>query len=311
VDEVDPEVQQLLKFRPTVSRVNRAIVAGGPAVGDSLVAMVIQHESAAHGTWDAYNQGGRNQGNTAVKPGNSAVSSPWGKPVSQMTLGEISYYQSLPVGHPKVLHGAGAFQFTKSAFSETMRSLGLSSEQTFDQATQLAFFNQRRKWRESVDPGVDGLRREWVGLNNVSYSEIEKAMNIPYYQRPSNMLPELAYISGNIGPTSTGPHLDVKEVGGGNFSEDALDEYVYVDDPEYGKVSLSEIRKRTGGIGDNQDQHRARGSHGIDYGLHTGTKVFVKNGAKVIGSKPSAHGDVVTIQLPNGKKYTFLHGNKA
>ena len=310
VDEVDPEVQQLLKFRPTVSRVNRAIVAGGPAVGDSLVAMVIQHESAAYGTWDAYNQGGRDNGNTAVKPGNSAVSSPWGKPVSQMTLGEISYYQSLPVGHPKVLHGAGAFQFTKSAFSETMKSLGLSPEQTFDQATQLAFFNQRRKWRESVDPGVDGLRREWVGLNNASYSEIEKAMNIPYYQRPSNMLPELAYISGNIGPTSTGPHLDVKEVGGGNFSEDALDEYVYVDDPEYGKVSLGEIRKRTGGIGDNQAQHRARGSHGIDYGLHTGTKVFVKNGAKVIGSRPSAHGDVVTIQLPNGKKYTFLHGNK-
>ena len=310
VDEVDPEVQQLLKFRPTVSRVNRAIVAGGPAVGDSLVAMVIQHESAAHGTWDAYNQGGRDNGNTAVKPGNSAISSPWGKPVSQMTLGEISYYQSLPVGHPKVLHGAGAFQFTKSAFSETMKSLGLSPEQTFDQATQLAFFNQRRKWRESVDPGVDGLRREWVGLNNASYSEIEKAMNIPYYQRPSNMLPELAYISGNIGPTSTGPHLDVKQVGGGNFSEDALDEYVYVDDPEYGKVTLGEIRKRTGGIGDNQAQHRARGSHGIDYGLHTGTKVFVRNGAKVIGSRPSAHGDVVTIQLPNGKKYTFLHGNK-
>ena len=311
VDEVDPEVQQLLKFRPTLSRVNRAIVSGGPAVGDALVAMVIQHESAAYGTWDAYNQGGRNSGHSAVNPGNSAVSSPWGKPVSQMTLGEIAYYQSLPVGHPKVLHGAGAFQFTKSAFSETMKSLGLSSEQTFDQATQLAFFNQRRKWRESVDPGVEGLRREWVGLNNASYSEIEKAIQVPYYQRPSNMLPELAYISGNIGPTSTGPHLDVKEVGGGNFSEDALDEFVYVDDPEYGKVSLSEIRKRTGGIGDNQAQHRARGSHGIDYGLHTGTKVFVKNGAKVIGSTPSAHGDVVTIQLPNGKKYTFLHGNKA
>ena len=120
----------------------------------------------------------------------------------------------------------------------------------------------------------------------------------------------LAYISGNIGPTSTGPHLDVKEVGGGNFAEDALDEYVEVDDPEFGRVSLGEIRKRTGGIGDNQAQHRARGSHGVDYGLHSGTKVYVKNGAKVIGSRPSAHGDVVTIELPNGKQYTFLHGNK-
>ena len=128
---------------------------------------------------------------------------------------------------------------------------------------------------------------------------------------PATFRPSLAYISGNIGPTSTGPHLDVKEVGGGNFAETALDDYVEVDDPDYGRVSLGEIRKRTGGIGDNQAQHRARGSHGVDYGLHEGTKVYVKNGAKVIGSKPSAHGDVVTIELPNGKQYTFLHGNKA
>ncbi len=121
----------------------------------------------------------------------------------------------------------------------------------------------------------------------------------------------LAYVSGNIGPTSTGPHLDVKEVGGGNFAEDALDNFVEVEDPEFGKVSLSEIRKRTGGIGDNQAQHRARGSHGVDYGLYSGTKVYVKNGAKVVSSQPSEHGDIVTIKLPNGKQYTFLHGKEA
>ena len=141
------------------------------------------------------------------------------------------------------------------------------------------------------------------------YGYGKQSLAEPSVIRPSS--PVLAYVSGNIGPTSTGPHLDVKEVGGGNFAEDALDDYVEVDDPDYGRVSLGEIRKRTGGIGDNQAQHRARGSHGVDYGLHSGTKVFVKNGAKVIGSRPSAHGDVVTIQLPNGKQYTFLHGNKA
>ena len=128
---------------------------------------------------------------------------------------------------------------------------------------------------------------------------------------PAMLRPSLAYISGNIGPTSTGPHLDVKEVGGGRFEEDALDEFVEVDDPEFGRTSLSSIRERTGGIGDNFDEHVARGSHGVDYGLHSGTKVFVKNGAKVIGSQPSEHGDIVTIELPNGKRYTFLHGKKA
>ena len=188
VDEADPEVQQLLKFRPTVSRVNRAIVSGGPSVGDPLVAMVIQRESAAHGTWDAYNQGGSDEGHTAHNSGNSSISSPWGKPISQMTVGEIMYYQSLPIRHPKVLHAAGAFQFIGTTFKETAARLGASSDQVFDQATQLAFFHDRRKWRMQVDPGVSGLRREWVGLTHESAADIEAAMQ-PYYQRPENMLP--------------------------------------------------------------------------------------------------------------------------
>ena len=43
------------------------------------------------------------------------------------------------------------------------------------------------------------------------------------------------------------------------------------------------------GGGDNQAQHRARGSHGVDHGLHWNLKEW----SKVIGSRPSAHGDVV------------------
>ena len=162
--------------------------------------------------------------------------------------------------------------------------------------------------------GIDKSRENREYLPKVlksaaKYGYGQQSLREPAVMRPSS--PVLAYISGNIGPTSTGPHLDVKEVGGGNFEETALDQYVEVEDPEFGRVSLGEIRKRTGGLGDNQAQHRARGSHGVDYGLHSGTKVYVKNGAKVIGSRPSAHGDVVTIELPNGKQYTFIHGSKA
>jgi len=118
----------------------------------------------------------------------------------------------------------------------------------------------------------------------------------------------LAYTSGNIGPTSTGQHLDVKQVGGGRFEETALDDYVEVDDPKFGTVSLGQIRKLTGNVGDSWDEHAARGSHGIDYGLYEGTKIYLKNGAEVVGTSPTEHGDLVTIQLPNGKQYTFLHG---
>jgi hypothetical protein len=188
VDEVDPEVQSLLKWRPTVSRVNRAIVAGGPGLGDPLVAMVIQRESANHGVWDAYNQGGSSGGHVAHNAGNSAISSPWNKPVQQMTIGEIKYYQSLPRTHPKVLHAAGAFQFVGTTFLETANRLGASDDQIFDPATQLAFFHDRRKWRMEVDPGVQGLRREWVGLTHESDADIQAATK-PYYSRPENMLP--------------------------------------------------------------------------------------------------------------------------
>jgi len=121
-----------------------------------------------------------------------------------------------------------------------------------------------------------------------------------------NLRPALAYITGNIGPTSTGPHLDVKQVGRGEFAPTALDQFVEVDDPELGRVPLSKVP-----VTDDFASHTKRGSHGIDFGTYSGTKVYVKGGAKVVNTTPSEHGDVVTIQLPNGQQYTFLHGTKA
>ena len=112
-----------------------------------------------------------------------------------------------------------------------------------------------------------------------------------------------AYISGNIGPTSTGPHLDVKKVGGGEFSPNALDEYVEVNDPEFGTVPLGQVP-----ITGDFASHTVRGSHGIDYGLYSNTEVYLKNGARIINTRPSVHGDVLTIELPTGDQYTFLHG---
>lgn len=123
---------------------------------------------------------------------------------------------------------------------------------------------------------------------------------------PNNMRRRFAYMSGNIGPTSTGPHLDVKKVGGGEFSPNALDEYVEVDDPELGTVPLGQVPV-TGDFA----SHTVRGSHGIDYGLYEGTGIYLKNGAKVVGTRPSVHGDVLTIELPTGEQYTFLHGKTA
>jgi len=126
------------------------------------------------------------------------------------------------------------------------------------------------------------------------------------WTNPALLNPRLAYITGNIGPTSTGPHLDVKEEGGGNFAPNALDRYVVVDDPQKGRVPLSKVRVTAG-----QANHRRRGSHGVDYGTHSGTKVYLRGGARVVGRQKTVHGDKLTIQLPNGKRYTFLHGRSA
>ena len=128
----------------------------------------------------------------------------------------------------------------------------------------------------------------------------------------SYMRPTLAYISGNIGPTSTGQHLDVKQQDNPNtpenefareFAANTLDQFVVVDDRELGRVPLSRTP-----ITNTFAQHRARGSHGIDYGLYSGTKVFVQNGARVVSKVRTQHGDKVVIQLPDGRRFSFLHG---
>jgi hypothetical protein len=115
-------------------------------------------------------------------------------------------------------------------------------------------------------------------------------------------------VTGNIGPTSTGEHLDVKDESGQRFHYRALDKYVEIDDPEFGTISLGDLREKTGFVGDSWDQHKARNSHGIDYGAASGSEVFVKNGAQVVSSVKTEHGDKVTIQIPTGKRFTFLHG---
>ena len=91
------------------------------------------------------------------------------------------------------------------------------------------------------------------------------------------------------------------------FAETALDNYVEVEDPEFGRISLGELRERTGGTMEIAfDQHVDRGSHGIDYIEKTET--IKRMEPKSVGSRPSEHGDVLTIELPNGQQYTFLHG---
>jgi hypothetical protein len=132
------------------------------------------------------------------------------------------------------------------------------------------------------------------------YGDVE-ALRSPGVIRKS--MRRAVYTSGNIGPTSTGAHLDVKQVGGGRFNPGDLDNFVMVQDPELGEVPLGQVP-----ITETFDGHVARGSHGIDYGLYANTQVFLRNGAEVVSSTPTEHGDKLVIKLPDGRKFSFLHG---
>lgn len=123
------------------------------------------------------------------------------------------------------------------------------------------------------------------------------------WRQEATMRPKLVYRIDSIGPTSTGPHLDVKDTRGSNFGRYDLDRYI--------EVEVSGKRKPLSTVmTDDQAAHRRRGSHGIDFAYPTGTPVFLKNGARVISNAPTEHGDKLVIQLPNGKTFSFLHGRK-
>jgi hypothetical protein len=130
------------------------------------------------------------------------------------------------------------------------------------------------------------------------------------------MRPTLAYITSDLGSPGQ-PHLDVKQQDNPNtpksefatrFNVHDLDNYVIVKDPEFGTIPVGELRKRLPGRGDDFDQHVARGSHGIDYPTAYNTQVFVRNGARVVSKQQTRWGSMVIIQLPDGRRFSFLHG---
>ena len=118
------------------------------------------------------------------------------------------------------------------------------------------------------------------------------------------------YIAGDIGSGAayTGQHTDVKRTDGQQFNPTDLDQFVEVEDRDYGRVPLSKV-----GVTGDWKSHTNRNSHGIDFGTYAGDKLYVKNGAKIVfeGDSGDGNGDVVVIETPDGTEYQFLHGRMA
>lgn len=311
VDTQDPQVKALLNWRPTAGRTNRAMLQSGNT--KQLLDLVASVESKSYGEYDAMNTGGAAGGTVAYGSANSK--NVFGRGLTQMTIGEVVSLQQM--GR---LHAAGRYQIIGS----TLRGLiqngagGLTSNDRFDAANQdkLAVALARRRIMNGN--AMVGLRNEWIGLRKVPDTVLQRAITAfrdpsPFNQ-PENLLPRLVYRIGNRGYGSTGPHLDVKPVRRGTFQADGtlpaitkseLDKYVAVGNK---KKPLSQGTVTT----DDDRRHRNRDSFGHDFAAPDGTPVFLRNGARVVGSFKGDQGtDHTIIELPDGRRYQFLHGLNA
>jgi len=135
------------------------------------------------------------------------------------------------------------------------------------------------------------------------------------YRQAATMNPRIVYSIGSLGYGSTGPHLDLKRVDRGTMTSTGsvpikpqeLDNFVEV---KVGNRWLPLSKGTT--LTDQESEHRARGSYGIDYAANAGTPVRVRNGAVPVGSfKGDGGTDHLIIELPDGRRFQFLHGTNA
>jgi hypothetical protein len=315
VDQLDPTLRPLLTWRPTAARTNRVALQTG---WKQFLDLIASEESAAYGHYDAMNRGGAAGGTVAYGSANST--NVFGRGLSQMTIGEV-----MQLHKQGKLHAAGRYQFIASTLNEVMtkggftRLHGLTANDAFDASNQdkLAVALAQHVMT-ATNSRLSGLRGTWIGLKKVPDATLQNAINNIRVQspfnRPENLHPRLVYRIGNRGYGSTGPHLDVKPVvpGGtrtsGNLpamTANQLDQYVVVGTAQ---KPLSQGTVTT----DDDRKHRNRGSYGHDFAADDGTPVYLKNGARVVGTYKGDGGtDHTIIELPDGRRYQFLHGLNA
>ena len=109
------------------------------------------------------------------------------------------------------------------------------------------------------------------------------------------------YTQGNVGPTSTGPHFDIKRTDGEYFDRAALDKYV--------SVNGGALSGGTTVPGGEFGAQRSYGKHaGWDYAFEDNAKLNLKGGAEFVSSSETQHGDATVFMTPDGTKYQILHG---
>jgi len=183
--KLDPRLRSLLFSKPNSGRVAQAMTFAQGSDQQIILDSIASVESGdTYGQYDAYNLGGSDAGHTAHGSGNSAEDGRFGKPISQLTIGEIRRLHN--TGQ---LHAAGRYQFIRPTFAEVADRLGLPEDTKFDAKTQDMFALERVRQRAEWGSLSSGLRSEWIGLqymNPEKYNRLvqaaERHVRSPYNQ---------------------------------------------------------------------------------------------------------------------------------
>ena len=197
-DSFDPSYKKFLNYKPNFTRTDIAAVGSGTdaiytqstPMQEKIKSIFGSRESPQAG-YDAINRG--KGGDT---PGGAAKF--LGKPLTQMTLGEIKQYQNLPLNDPKGIFAAGKYQFIPTTLVQAAIDAGVSDDMVFNEAVQdRIFFVHLDKY------GAYGPWEQWwiqqggshLALNSEEKRVIETFRNSydpsKPWRQPRNMRPEL------------------------------------------------------------------------------------------------------------------------
>lgn len=287
-------------------------------------------------------EGGAQQYN-AINRG-TAGDTPAGYPgLSNMTIKQVMDLQR------QGYNAVGRYQFIPGTLEETVRDAGLNPNTTkFTPAVQDQLFVTRltqsrvrarlgaylRGESNDIGAALNDLSNEFAVIKNYTGGnplsgvggnrpsiEATHAAQLLRRAREGFRLARgsssgTVYVVDSLGYGSTGPHIDVKPVRPGTTQSDrnmptyragSLDRFVDLVLPDGRRGPMSRMSVTT----DDDPAHRRRGSFGHDYAAPAGTQVMLKNGARVVGSFKGDQGtDHLIIELPDGRRFQFLHGTQ-
>ncbi|MFZ9115234.1 MAG: hypothetical protein ACO24D_19125, partial [bacterium] len=285
-------------------------------------------------------EGGEQQYNAANQgtPGDT----PQGVPgLTNMTIRQVMALQS------RGYNAMGRYQFIPGTLAETVRDAGLNPDTTkFTPEVQDQLFVTRltqsrvrarlgaylRGESNDIGSALLDLSREFAVVKNFTggnplagvagnkpsieatqAAQILRQAREGFRRARASNSGEVIYLIDDLGYGSKGSHLDVKPMRPGTEQFDrnqryvrgTLDRYIDIQLPDGRRGPLSQVAITT----HDDRAHRERGSFGHDYAAPKDSKLFIKGGARVVGSYPGEQGStILIIELPDGRRYQFLHG---